>query len=109
MIKKSREDSCLMTMEEIISEIKLELTGGFLDLEISDKDIEDTVKKALRELQRYWDEAAMITIPFASCINFEGTPLEDSVAIVKVYRTEGVGNADGAINSTTMDPLYAQQ
>ena len=42
-----------MTMEEVIEEIKLELTGGVLELEIEDSIIEKTVQKALRELQRY--------------------------------------------------------
>ena len=96
-------------MEEVISEIKLELTGNVLDLEISDEDIRDSINKVLRELQRYWDETSMVTVPFASCISFEGTPLDDSVAIVKVYRNQGVGNSSDAYNSTLMDPLYAQQ
>ena len=100
-----------MTMEQVLEEIKLELTGGILELEIDDTILEKIVNKVLRELQRYWDETTFVTIPFASCIDFKGTPLEDSVAIVKVYRTEGVGNADSAgnYNSTLMDPLYAQQ
>ncbi len=51
----------------------------------------------------------MVTIPFASCIDFSGTPLEDSLSIVKVYRTVGVGNSEDAGNALTMDPMYAQQ
>lgn len=42
-----------MKMIDVIDEIKLELTGGVLDLEIEDVTIELVVKKALRELQRY--------------------------------------------------------
>jgi hypothetical protein len=42
-----------MTIVDIIEEIKLELTGGVLELEIEDVTIELVVKKALRELQRY--------------------------------------------------------
>lgn len=99
-----------MTLEEIIEEVKLEVTGaGVLELEISDDDIKAVIKNALRELQRYWDETSMVTIPFASCIDYTGTPLEDSLSIVKVYRTAGVGNADDSTNALTMDPLYAQQ
>lgn len=98
-----------MTMEEVLEEIKLELTGGVLELEITDEDIESAVKKALRELQRYWDETTMVTIPFASCVDFKGTPLEKSVAVVKVYRTEGIGTADGYGQGQMLDPLYAQQ
>ena len=99
-----------MTLTDIIEEIKLEVSGaGVLELEITDDDIAAVVKKVLRELQRYWDETTMVTIPFASCIDFSGTPLEDSLSIVKVYRTVGVGNSEDAGNALTMDPMYAQQ
>lgn len=98
-----------MTKYDVVEEIKLELTGGLLELEIEDAQLNLIVDKALRELQRYWDETTMITVPFASCIDFTGTPLEDSLSIVKIYRTVGIGNAEGATNSLTLDPLYAQQ
>lgn len=42
-----------MTMQEVISEIKLELTGYILDVEIDDTTIESVVKKSMRELERY--------------------------------------------------------
>lgn len=97
-----------MTILDIVDEIKLELTGGVLDLEIEDVTIELVIKKALRELQRYWDETSFVTIPYESCIDLKKYQL-DSCSIVKVYRTTGMGNAEDASNSLTMDPLYAQQ
>ena len=97
-----------MTIEEVIEEVKLELTGGLLELEIEDNVIGMAVKKALRELRRYWDETSLITVQYASCIDLTGSDLE-SCSIVKVYRTVGVGNSEDAGNSLTMDPLYAQQ
>lgn len=42
-----------MTMQEVIAEIKLELTGYILDVEIDDTTIESVVKKSMRELERY--------------------------------------------------------
>lgn len=98
-----------MTKNDVVEEIKLELTGRVLDIEIDDSVIELTINKALRELTRYWDEATYVTIPFASCINYKGTPLEESSSIVGVYRVVGTGNSEDASNSLTMDPLYAQQ
>ena len=98
-----------MTMQEVMEEVKLELTGVVLELEIEDKTIELAITKALRELRRYWDESTIVNIPFASCIDYTGTPLEKSSSIVKVYRTVGVGNSEDAGNSLTMDPMYAQQ
>jgi hypothetical protein len=92
---------------DVIEEIKLELTGGLLELEIEDAQLELVIKKALRELQRYWDESSFVTIPYESCIDLAKYQL-DSCAIVKVYRMTGMG--EGANNLTAAsDPLYAQQ
>ena len=52
----------------------------------------------------------MVTLPFASCIDLAGSELdlkEKVSSIVKVYRTEGVG--DSTSNTAYSDPLYAQQ
>lgn len=98
-----------MTKEDIRQEVALELTGQVLEMELDDSTLDLTINKALRELQRYWDETTLVTIPYASCINYAGTPLEESSSIVRVYRTVGVGNSEDADNSVTMDPMYAQQ
>lgn len=92
---------------DVVEEIKLELTGGLLDLEIEDVQIELAIKKALRELQRYWDESSFVTVPFESCIDLNKYQL-DSCAIVKVYRMTGMGEGGGDITAMS-DPLYAQQ
>ena len=98
-----------MTKNDIVEEIKLELTGQVLEMELDDSTLDLTINKAVRELQRYWDETTLVTIPYASCINYAGTPLEESSSIVRIYRTVGVGNSEDAGNSVTMDPMYAQQ
>ena len=58
-----------MKLQDYISEIKLELTGGLLELEITDETIAALVNKAFREIQRYIDIPKLITVPFASCID----------------------------------------
>ena len=98
-----------MTKNDIVEEIRLELTGQVLEMELDDSTLDLTINKALRELQRYWDETTLVTIPYASCINYAGTPLEESSSIVRIYRTVGVGNSEDAGYSVTMDPMYAQQ
>ena len=98
-----------MTKNDVVEELKLQLTGQVLEMELDDSTLDLTINKALRELQRYWDETTLVTIPYASCINYAGTPLEESSSIVRVYRTVGVGNSEDAGNSVTMDPMYAQQ
>ena len=96
-----------MTMQEVIAEIKLELTGYILDIEIDDTTIESVVKKSMRELERYWDETTLVTIPFSSCIDLANSELdlkEKVATIVKVYRTDAIGE------TTNMgDPAYMQQ
>ena len=97
-----------MTKRDVIEEVKLELTGGVLELEIEDETISKVIDKALRELQRYWDESSFITVPYSSCIDLDKLNL-DMCSIVKVYRLTGMGTTSDASNSLTMDPLYAQQ
>lgn len=93
-----------MTTEEIIEEIKLQLTGGVLQLEIEDATIEKIIKKSLRELERFWDETKLITVPFAGCIDTSGF---NSSSIVKVYRVDSYGMVQDT--NVYTDPLIAQQ
>ena len=58
-----------MDLQAYIDEIKLELTGNVLQLELPDSTIGTVVNKALREIQRYTDETRLITVPFSKCID----------------------------------------
>lgn len=98
-----------MNLIDIIEEIKFEVTGGVLELEIDDEIIKVAIKKAMRELERYWDETTLVTVPFASCIDLTGSNLdlkEKCSSIVDVYRTDAYGDYSGAGLS---DPMFAQQ
>lgn len=98
-----------MKLEDILDEIKLELTGYILEMEVTDETLVTLVNKALRELERFFDESTMITVPFASCIDLDGEFFKEKVSsIVKVYRTEGVGDADGGL-SIANDPIQMAQ
>ena len=44
-----------MEMSDVVSEIKLSLTGDVLELEIEDATIEALVNRTLREIERYFD------------------------------------------------------
>ena len=94
-----------MTSQEVIDEIRLELTGNLLETEIDDNTFEQIVKKALREIERFWDETKVVTVPFTSCIDLSGF---NSSAIVKVYRAEAYGDA-GSSQAGLADPMFAQQ
>ena len=98
-----------MKLDDVLEEIKLELTGHILEMEITDETLVSVVKKALRELERYFDESSMITIPYASCINLDGEFFNEKVSsIVKVYRTEGLGTSSEDVSVMT-DPVYMAQ
>jgi hypothetical protein len=99
----------MMKLEDVIDEVKIELTGYILDMEITDETLVSVVKKALRELTRYWDESHLLTVPFASCINLDGEFFKEKVSsIVQIYRTEGVGDTDGGL-SVMNDPIQMAQ
>lgn len=91
-----------MKMEDYINEIKLELTGGVLELELPDATLSQVVTKALRELQRYITSNQLITIPYASCIDTSGFKIS---AVTHVYRSEGMASDD---SRNVTDPMYAQ-
>jgi hypothetical protein len=98
-----------MKLEDILDEIKLELTGYILDMEITDETLVSVVKKALRELERFIDETTLIRVPFASCIDLSGEFFKEKVSsIVKIYRTEGLGDSDGSL-SVMNDPVQMAQ
>ena len=97
-----------MKLEEILDEIKLELTGYILDMEITDETIVSVIKKGLRELTRFIDESHMVTCPYASCIDLDGEFFNEKVSsIVKVYRTESMGDSGGV--SVINDPVQMAQ
>ena len=86
-------------------EIKLKLTGGILELELSDETIDQILNSALREIQRYITTTKLITIPFERCIDMSDYKAN---SVVHVYRTEGYISSDAG-SSATIDPLQVQQ
>lgn len=95
-----------MTLTEYIDEIKLELTGGLLNLEMPDETIGKFVEKALRELNRYIDTTNFITIPFSRCIDM--SPYNPS-AVVRVYHASTSGIDDNAGTTSQVDPMEVAQ
>ena len=95
-----------MTLQEFVENIKMELTGGILELEIDDNTIGKIVKQALQEVQRYIDETKLVEVPFASCIDL--TDFKHS-SIIKVFRTSPIGDLSNTNNGiSSVDPMYAQ-
>jgi len=80
-----------MNLQEYIDDVKLELTGGILELEMPDETIGRYVKLALREIQRYLNSTQLVTIPCSSCIDLEDANLfPDGVSsVTNIYRPRG--------------------
>lgn len=93
-----------MKLEEYVNWIKLELTGGILELEIPDTTIADIIKSSLAELQTYITMTRLVTVPYSECIDI--SKLKCS-RVVKVYRVAST-SGDIAKNSL-VDPLYGQR
>lgn len=72
-----------MNLQEYIDFIKLELTGGIIDLEIPDENIGKIINNALKEIQRYIDYTKLVTIPFSSCMDISEL---NCYAVINVYR-----------------------
>ena len=92
-----------MILSDYINDIKLELTGGIINLEVDDKTLERVVMKALKEIQRYSDETRFMTVPYARCIDLDGSEIS---RVVSIYRTSADGTTSS--NNSTTDPMYAQ-
>lgn len=97
-----------MTKQEYVDAIKLEITGGVLELEIPDETLGKVVDRALKEIQRYIDSTELMTVPYASCIDLKDAPIS---SIFRVYRTEGLNGDSSSKNGgyqSAVDPMYAQ-
>ena len=86
-----------MNINAYREELRLKLTGGLLELELSDTAIDSILNSALRELRRYIDSTRLITVPFSRCIHLsdvkdaQGDFIKVS-SVSRIYRAEGIGD-----------------
>lgn len=94
-----------MELKSIIEEIKLALTGGVLELELTDDVLARLVNSALREVQRYIDTTKLITIPYEACIDMAKYNVS---SVSRVFRSNGYVIADSDISNEAAytDPMY---
>lgn len=95
-----------MDMQAIKEEILLKLTGNVLDLELSDAALTSIVNSSLREVQRYIDTVAVVTVPYKKCIDLSDIKVS---SVVGVRRSEGYIGENPEGSTSQMDPLYASQ
>lgn len=95
-----------MDMQSIKDEIRLRLTGDVVDIELSDASLTKIINSCLREVQRYIDTVAIVTIPYTKCIDMSSYNVS---SIVGVRRAEGFMVDVGEESGGVMDPMYASQ
>ena len=98
-----------MDLQEYRDEVKLNLTGYAIDMDIDDSTIDSVIQKSFREIQRYIRSTILKTVPYSPCIDMSDWKVN---AVLAVYRTNGFGtnntyhDADGYYVS---DPMQAAQ
>lgn len=95
-----------MDMQAFKDEIQLKLTGDILELELSDASLTKIINSCLREVQRYIDTVALITIPYTKCIDLKQY---NPSAVIGVRRAEGYMVETEESSAGVMDPMYASQ
>lgn len=86
-------------------EIKIRLTGGLLDLELSDESLDKIIQISLREIQRYICSTKIVTVPFSRCIDLSKYKVS---SVSRIYRAEGFIDTTST-ESGMVDPMYAAQ
>ncbi len=91
-----------MDMRGYVEEIKLNITGGVLQLEIGDEVIQQVVNAAMREMQRYVCSTKLLTLPYSKCIDLSEHKIN---SISRVYRATGVNSSNTDGNAISTDPV----
>lgn len=84
-----------MERQQLIDEIKFNLTGGVLECELDDTALNMLINNCMRELQRYIDTLKFITIPFQRCIDMKPYKVN---AVARVHRTAGYAGETSSDN-----------
>lgn len=95
-----------MELQEYVDNIKLELTGGVLELEVDDETLGKIVKRSLQEVQRFIDSTELITVPFARKIDLKDSPVS---SVIRIFRTETYSGSMSEENpGSAVDPMQIQ-
>lgn len=94
-----------MDRESYRKELEFKLSGGIIELELTEAQLDIILDNAFRETQRYIDTTRFATIPYSKCINLKGCGVS---TVTAVYRTSQNGMTSGGAGNMT-DPMYAAQ
>ena len=89
-----------------VSEIKTQLTGDLLDLELEDSTLVKLVNSAFREVQRYIDTTVIKTVDYKPCIDLSDLNVS---SVSRVYRAQSYMATGSESGETPADPIYLAQ
>ena len=95
-----------MDMQAIKDEVLLKLTGNVVNFELPDSALTKIINSSLREVQRYINTVAMISVPFSKCIDLTKYKVN---SVIGIRRTEGYLSDESSNESYMLDPMYASQ
>lgn len=95
-----------MKLDLIRDEIKLKLTGGVLDLELDDTNLDKIINAAFREVQRYINSTKIVKLVFKPCLDLSSLKVS---SVVTVRRTQGYLSGDPESDGSQVDPMYVAQ
>ena len=90
-----------MDITGYIDIIKVRLTGGVVNLELSDDSIKQCINAALFQVQRHIDSTMLVTIPYQPCISLSDKGVN---SVSRVFRCEGY--MKDSSDSNSRDPMY---
>ena len=93
-----------MDMQGYIDNLKFQLSGGLLELELDDSTLNKIMDVSLREIQRYINTTKFITIPYHECIDLSEQKVS---SVYRVYRTKGYLGSN--TTQSGYDPMYMAQ
>ena len=96
-----------MDLEAYREEVKFALTGGLLELEIDDQQIDKIINYSFKEVQRYIDIVKLKTVPYKNVINLKDIGIKAN-AVSKIFRAEAFTTNTGT-GISFIDPMQAAQ
>lgn len=97
-----------MNIDAYREQIKLELTGGLLELEIDDAALDKIISTSFREIQRYIDTTKIVTLRYSPCIDVSEYNINVVTNVYRPYAFDG-DSKFSYDNGYVVDPMYATQ
>lgn len=93
-----------MDLATIRDEVIFKLTGGVLELELTDEAIDKAIMASMREMNRYYDSFMLATVPYASCIDLSEYKISAVLSVVRAHAISSDING-----GRSLDPMLASQ